>query len=287
MTFNVQKVDIGTVPINLPRGSDRKLSVRGLSKSRLIASEIRYGLTPFSGKPNFPLWSDAYSIGVALREHKSDIVVDGKRFSHSRRTSEIQVLYVSGVEHVDFITTRHGVEILLPRSFMREIADDLEVPHVTHLGRSLCHIAEDPALRRLALQIHPFFDAPDTLEPLQADHFMWTFGIYVCANYGDLAARRLSTGGLTTWQERLAKDVIEARIVGGIGLTELGSEQANSRMPSSVLPASHPINGLFGDVWRERESCWTTDAHASRRLRSPAALRIKAISPELLLAILA
>jgi len=226
VTLNVRLTDIGTVPIALPRNGDSKLSVRGLARSRLIASDIRYGLpphrlTPDSGKPKFPDWTDAYCVGIALMDQRSDIVVGGKRFSHLRRKSQTQLLYVSGVEHADFNSPRHGVEILLQRSFMREIADDLEVPHVTHLGQSLCHVTDDPLLRALALRIYSFFDAPQTLDPLQADHFMWSLGIYVCASYGDLAARRRVTGGLSSWQERLAKDVIEASLIGGIGLAEL------------------------------------------------------------------
>lgn len=90
------------------------------------------------------------------------------------------------------------MEILLKRSFMREIADDLAVPHVSHPGRSLFHVEGDPVLFNLGLRIYPYFDAPETLDPLLADHFMWVFGIYVCARYGDLTIRRPVVGGLTT-----------------------------------------------------------------------------------------
>ena len=224
VSLNFRLTDIGTVPIGLPRNGDGNLAVRGLTSSRLISSEIRYGLTPKGGKtefPRFPSWTDAYSVGITLQDQRSDIVVGGKRFSHVRRKGETQLLYVSGVEHIEFNTPRHGVEILLPRSFMREMADDLEVPHVTHLGRSFCHVVDDPVLRTLALRIYPFFDAPETLDPLQADHFIWALGIYVCSHYGGLAARRPVTGGLSSWQERLAKDMIETSLIGGIGLTEL------------------------------------------------------------------
>lgn len=106
---------------------------------------------------------------------------------------------------------------------MREIANDLGVPHVTYLGHSLFHVSEDPLLRHLALRLYPFFDAPETLDLLLADHLMWGLGIYVCAHYGDLASHRPVVGGLSTWQERLAKDVIETRLVGGIGLADLAT----------------------------------------------------------------
>jgi AraC family transcriptional regulator len=230
MTLNVQLVDMATVPIVLPARSPYRLAFRPLSGSRLIAADIRYGGTRTGHDPDVPIqprvttdcrWSDAYTIGVRLRDETSDVFLDGRIYSEPRRKGEVHLMYLSGVEHIDFNTPRHTLEIVVPQSFLREIADDLEVPPVTHLGDSLYHVADDPVLRGLILRLQPYFDAPETLEPLAADHLMWGLGIYACAHYGDLAARRRTAGGLSSWQERLAKDIIETRLVGGIGLAEL------------------------------------------------------------------
>lgn len=223
MRIEGQKTRIGDVPVRLGRSDGFQLSVRGLVCSRLQSAEIVYSPTVRGGKAVFPDRGEAYCIGVIFQDQRSDIVVGGKRFSHLRRKSETQILYVSGVEEVNFDAPRHDVEILMPQSFMREIAEDLELPYVTHIGRSLCHVADDPALRNLALKIHSFFDEPETLDPLEADHVMWALGLYTCATYGDLAARRPVSGGLTSWQERLAKEVIETSLIGGIGLGELAA----------------------------------------------------------------
>lgn len=225
MTLNVPltMVDIATVPIGLPRNSDRQLAVRALMRSQLISADIHYGSRPAGPDPAFPVWDDAYSIGVRFNDEKSDIFVDGKSYTAPRRKGEAHILHLSGVEQIDFSTPRHTTEILLKRSFMREIADDLEVPHVTHLGRGPFHVVDDPTLLGLAQRIQPYFDAPEALDPLLADHFMWTLGIYVCARYGNLAMRRRAVGGLSTWQERLAKDIIEWSLVGGIGLAEIAA----------------------------------------------------------------
>ncbi|MDH6230253.1 AraC family transcriptional regulator [Mesorhizobium soli] len=226
--FNV--VDMATVPVGLPANLNHRLAFRGLSSSRLISADVRYGPSPAGGNADFAAptrvtsncqWTDAYAIGVRLQDERSDVFVDGRTYSHSRRKGETHLLYLSGVEQIDFNSPRHTFETILPRSFMREIADDLEVPHVTHLGRSFYDIIDDPVLPRLAGRMLPFVDAPETLDPLFADHYMWSLGIYVCAHYGDLAPRRRVVGGLSTWQERLAKEVIETRLVGGIGLAEL------------------------------------------------------------------
>jgi AraC family transcriptional regulator len=227
MTLNVKQMAIASVPIVLPQGTESKLAFRGLSSSRLIAAEISYGVktTENPPKPLSPrcIWQEAYAIGVNLRDERSEILLDGKSYSNPTRRGETRLLYLSGLAHIDFASSRHSQEVILQQSFMREIADDLEVPYVTHLGRGLYHMADDAALRRLALRIYPYFDAPETIDPLFADHYMWSLGIYLCASYGDLATRRPVKGGLSSWQERLAKDVIETSLVGGIGLTELAS----------------------------------------------------------------
>lgn len=220
--MNLNRADIGTVPIALGR-SEMRLSVRGLSKSRLISAHIRYGNAGPGGGASFPRWNDAYSIGAIFQDQQSEIVVDRTTYSVFRQKHTTQLLYVSEVDHVDFSSPRHGVETLLTREFINEIADDLEVPRVTRIGTGIQSITEDAALRKLALRMYPMFDEPESLDPLHADHFMWALGVYVCANHGDLQVKRKHPGGLTTWQERLAKDLIEFSLVGGIGLAELAT----------------------------------------------------------------
>lgn len=221
MTLNVKLVEVATVPIGLPHKTDLKLSVRGLSRSRLIAADVNYGSNPAEANPEFPSWEGAYSIGVHFNDELSEVFLDSRYYSHPVRKGETHFLYVSDLAHIDFTTPRHTQEVILQQSFMREIADDLEVPHVTSLGRGLYHVTDDPILRRLALQIYPFFNDPETIDPLLADQYMWSLGIYLRAHYGGLAVRRPIRGGLSTWQERIAKEVIEISLVGGIALSEL------------------------------------------------------------------
>jgi AraC-like DNA-binding protein len=59
------------------------------------------------------------------------------------------------------------------------------------------------------------------LDTLYADSFMWAFGIYMMSRYGDLASHRPYVGGLSTWQERLAKELIEINLADGVALEEL------------------------------------------------------------------
>jgi len=219
-------VNVGRFPISVNHALPGQLYVRGLAKSKLICSEIRFGVGLPARVPEFPKHDqDTYCVGVAFKNQQSDIVVDGKTSSVARRAGQTQLLYLPAIKFIDFSIPRprHGIEILLTRSFLHEIAEDLEVPEVTHIGRSFRELADDPVFKNLALRIHPFFDSPDSLDPLYADHLMWALGIHASAHYGNLVSRRPKAGALSTWQERLAKDVIEVSLVGGIGLAELAN----------------------------------------------------------------
>ncbi|WP_342249212.1 helix-turn-helix transcriptional regulator [Sphingomonas sp. OTU376] len=221
MAVQGRLVEVATVPIGLSSGAGAKLRARALFKSRLLMAEVHYGNHGIDQNAEFPRWEDAFSIGVRLRSEVSETSVHGKKFDFRADAGCAHILYLSGVDYVDFSTGRHSIEMVLSRAFMREIAEDLELPAVTHLGNDACLLARDPVLARMATRIHPYFDDPATLDALYADSFMWSFGIYMMGRYGDLAARRPYPGGLTTWQERLAREMIEESLSDGITLGEL------------------------------------------------------------------
>lgn len=216
-------IEVATVPLDLSAGGPLMLRTRALAKSRLLMAEIDYGEHGVGEHADFPRWGDAFSIGVRFLPETSVTSVHGKRFNFSAPSGYTHFLYLSGVDFVELATRRHSIEMLLPRTFLREIAEDLEVPAVTHLGNDACFIRADPVIPGLARRIQPYFNDPDALDSLYADSFMWMLGIYVMRRYGDLASRRPITGGLTTWQERIAKELIEANLSDGIALEELAS----------------------------------------------------------------
>ncbi|MET3709549.1 AraC-like DNA-binding protein [Sphingomonas trueperi] len=197
------------------------LRARALFKSRLLMAEVDYGEHGLELNAQFPRWEDAFSIGVRLRPEISETSVFGKKFDFRARAGHTHILYLSAVDYVDFSSDRHSIEMVLPRAFMREISNDLEVPPVTHLGNDACVVTYDPTLLFLAKRIRPFFDDPEMLDTIYADSFMWAFGIYMMKRYGDLKDHRPILGGLTTWQERLSKELIEAHLGDGLRLEDL------------------------------------------------------------------
>ncbi|AOR80249.1 hypothetical protein BES08_25365 (plasmid) [Novosphingobium resinovorum] len=221
MVTSGRLVEVATVPLGLSARSMLTLRARALFKSRLLMAEVDYGEHGVEQNAEFPRWEDAFSIGIRYRPEVSETSVHGKRFDFEARAGFAHILYLSAVDFVDFSSGRHSIEMVLPRAFMRQIAEDLEVPAVTHLGNDACFLTFDPVLVSMANRIRPYFDDPDMLDTLYADSFMWAFGIYMMSRYGDLASHRPYVGGLSTWQERLAKELIEINLADGVALEEL------------------------------------------------------------------
>lgn len=221
MVKPIQEANVGSVNVRVGADGGPRLSSRGIARSRLTMVEIRYGLSAFATGDDMPTWDSAYTVGVRFQSEASEVCVNGKAFAVSAKAGDARLVYLPDVDYVDFNTPRHSLEILLPRHFLSELADDLEVPEVTRIGGTHYEMVRDPIIHRMARSVLPYLDAPDDLHPLFADHFIWGFGTYVCARYGDLAARRRVVGGLASWQERLAKEVIEANLGQRISLPDL------------------------------------------------------------------
>lgn len=215
------RIKAATVALDFAAKGALTFRVRSLVRSRLRLIEVDYGEHGPGDHADFPRLDDTYLIGVRCREEVSRTSVDGRLFDYSSPSGYTHFLWLSGVDFVELSTHSLTIELLLPRTFMREIAEDLEVPAVTHLRDGACFIRPDPVIPRMARRLQPYLDDPEALDTLYADSFMWAFGIYVMRRYGSLADHRPMSGGLTTWQERVAKELIEAHLVSGITLEEL------------------------------------------------------------------
>jgi AraC family transcriptional regulator len=221
MPLTDRRSGLETVPLDFAAKGPLTFRVRSLLKSKLEIIEVDYGEHGGGANACFPRLEDTYLVGVRYRPEVSKTSVYGEVFDYGSPAGHTHVLYVSAVDFVELNTHSHTLELLLPRTFMREVAEDLEVPEVTALGPSACFINLDPVVPRMAALVRPYLDDPKALDPLLADSFMWAFAIYVMGRYGSLPERRLVKGGLTGWQERMAKEWIEATLPVGTNLAEL------------------------------------------------------------------
>lgn len=220
MALNSARADVGGVAVHLQAEASPRLVLRAVSQSHLKLTEIRYGLAPVPASPVVPQWGDVFTVSVRLRDETSEVCIGGKCYSMTAQAGDARLMYLPEIDHVDFKSPRHSLELLLSRSFLDELAEDLDAPRITRVGTGPS-ITRDPLLPRFASMVLPLLGASYRVDPMWADQFMWGFGAYVCATHGDLVTSRPKVGGLSRWQERLAKELIDAMLVEGVRLTEL------------------------------------------------------------------
>ncbi|WP_448956573.1 helix-turn-helix domain-containing protein [Labrys neptuniae] len=118
----------------------------------------------------------------------------------------------------------HAVNLYLPHKALIAMGDDGDIPrHIQELRHIPGATIQDPVVRRLLLSMRPALAAnpAETLE-LFVDHVAFALSIHVAGRYGDVAALpRQWGGGLAPWQERRAKELLDAHIHGGIALSDL------------------------------------------------------------------
>jgi AraC-like DNA-binding protein len=210
-----------TVPIDFAGGGALTMRTRALHVSKLQVIEVDYGDHGGGSNATFPRLDDTYLVGVRYRAEESRTSVHDEVYDYGSPAGHTHFLYVSGVDYVELNTSSHTLELLLPCAFMQEVAEDLDAYGRIELGNAACFIRPDPIVPRMAELVRPYLDDPAALDPLSAESFMWAFGVYVMGRYGDLRDRREVRGGLTSWQERVAKEWIEATLPVGTTLSEL------------------------------------------------------------------
>jgi AraC family transcriptional regulator len=83
----------------------------------------------------------------------------------------------------------------------------------------------DQVVQRLTQLILPAFDKPDRVSQLFADHISLALGSHIAQAYGGMkSAVVLRRGGLATWQERRAKELISANLRGNVSTGDLARE---------------------------------------------------------------
>ncbi|MBA4788390.1 MAG: helix-turn-helix transcriptional regulator [Rhizobiales bacterium] len=221
MTAALRRSAFDAVPIAFAGGRALTLRTRSLRRSRLQIIEVDYGDHGGGSNASFPRLEDTYLVGVRYRAEESRASVLNEVFDYGSPAGYTHILHVSAVDYVELRTHSHTLELLLPRAFMREVAEDLENPERVDFGQMPCSIRLDPVIPQMAGYVRPYLDDPDALDPILADSFMWAFGLYVMRRYGGLSDPRPQVGGLTVWQERIAKEWIEATLPMGTTLSEL------------------------------------------------------------------
>ena len=117
----------------------------------------------------------------------------------------------------------HSVHLYFPRESLNAIADAANAPPIADLRYEPGSGVDDPIVRALTSALYPALDRPDEANRLFVDWTMLALACHIAQTYGGLQTLP-ARGGLAPWQERRAKEVLEANLCGDVPLTELARE---------------------------------------------------------------
>jgi AraC family transcriptional regulator len=213
---------------------------------------------------NPPPREDAYLIVVQIQGKNSrELWLDGKSI-------KTEPLYAGGVVFHDlrrsptfyFNDPLDSVNYFLPRKTLDVIADDAEVSRISDLKFTPGVGIMDRVVEGLTQVLLPAFDRLNQVSRLFAENVSLALGTHIGQTYGGmsdvLAPRR---GGLATWQERRAKELMNANLEEDISTVELARECSLSA--GHFARAFRHSTGLSPHQWLLRRRI--EEAHALLR----------------------
>jgi AraC-like DNA-binding protein len=119
----------------------------------------------------------------------------------------------------------HVVHIRIPWRAMRAVAEEMHAAPIDALQLTPSQCVRDPVLRSLILALRPVLNAPQEVSPLFISHATIALTAHIAHKYGGLRDRsKLPRGGLAAWQERKARECLDAAIDGDVSLSRLAEE---------------------------------------------------------------
>jgi AraC-like DNA-binding protein len=117
------------------------------------------------------------------------------------------------------------VNFYLPRKTLDAIADDADARRISDLKFTPGVGVMDPILGELTRLLLPAFDYPDRVSQLFADHISLALGAHIAQTYGGMrSVAELVRGGLATWQERRAKELMSANLHRDVSTAAIAAE---------------------------------------------------------------
>jgi AraC-like DNA-binding protein len=198
-------------------------SMRTLRKSTLLVSEFLSDAPKLILSATLPR-DDAYVVTLHLRQRpKGAMAAEGRWIDpenfHAGNAGIVDLRmkltsdYAGPFHYLTFYLTRAALDGLAEDAGSRRIED---LRHRPGVGFS------DPVLRHLLLSLRPALAAgPTETSALYADHVARAFVTHLATAYGEMRLPRALRGGLAPWQERRAKEILDARLDGGVSLATL------------------------------------------------------------------
>jgi AraC-like DNA-binding protein len=200
--------------------------IQTIQNNSLAATRCRRDV-PFDAMTNLLPREDAYMIVIQIRgKNARELWLDG-------RPIKTEPLHAGGVVFHDlrqspqffFHDPLDSVNYFLRRKTLDIIAEDAGAPRISDLQFIPGVGVMDHVVAELTRLLLPVFDTPDRVSLLFADYVSLALGSHVAQAYGGMkSVVALRQGGLAAWQERRAKELISANLVGNLSTGDLARE---------------------------------------------------------------
>jgi AraC-like DNA-binding protein len=200
--------------------------IKTIQKNSLAATRCKLEV-PFDAITNPSPREDAYMIVIQIHgENSRELWLDD-------RPIKTEPLGAGGVVFHDmrqgprfyFHDPLDSVNYFLPRKTLDAIADDADAPRISDLSFTPGVGVMDQVVGALTRLLLPAFDNPDQVSRLFADHISLALGTHIAQTYGGMrSVVGPPRGGLATWQERRAKELMSANLRRDLSNADLAAE---------------------------------------------------------------
>ena len=229
------------------------LVARTLGKSEIAVTEVRSD-NPRIGPTDPIAREDAYLVGLMFRDYpEHEYWEDGKHAPQSSLRVGESVLYHLKRDPVVLIDKPfHSVHFYLSRAALIAIADDASASPVGELEYQPGAGVADETIRTLGATLLPAFERPEEANRLFVDHVTLAVAVHVATTYGGMRVRpERAQGGLAPWQEKRAKDLMNANLNGELPLRVVARECGLS--PCHFARAFRKSTGIPPHQWLLRQ----------------------------------
>jgi AraC family transcriptional regulator len=145
-----------------------------------------------SDVPNHQLWQEGRAVKTESFKAGATILLDLRR-NPTNLTS----------------TATNSLHFYLPRTVLLELAEQQNLRFTGELNYTFASGYDDPVVRHLGLGLLPALERGQPIDGLFLDHVLYAVGAHVVERYGEVGAKmRLASGGLASWQQRRAMELM-------------------------------------------------------------------------------
>ena len=170
---------------------------------------------------------DAYLVQLRLREClRCDYFSENRHLQRVDHGADVVLIHDLRRDLVAVVEDPfHVIHLYLPRRVLDGVAEDVGAPPIGDLQVEPGDCFQDAVAKNLLTALRPALAKPNEANALFIDHVAVALCAHVAQVYGGMRIPQAPTkGGLAPWQERRAKELLNADLSGEVSLRRLAEE---------------------------------------------------------------